>query len=269
MTEINLSSYEDIKIAIVDRIGTLTINRPDKSNTVRPQTLAEICRGLDALTEDADVAAIVLRAEGKNFSAGADFAFLDEMKTMSASEIKAQVYAHFQGAAKRLYHCPKPTLALVQGAAVTVGCELALACDFRVIAVNAFFQESWIKLGIMPPLGGLFLLPRMIGLGRASQMVLRGLAVKAEEAERIGLASEVVPLDELAARGQALAAELAATAPLAYASVKQAMHRGLETSMEAEWSANVLNQSILLKSDDFQEGLAAVKARRAPIYRGR
>ena len=264
-----MSDYQDIAVGVADRIGTLTINRPDKGNTVRPQTLAEICRAMDALIADDSVAAIVLRAEGKNFSAGADFAFLDEMKTMSASEIKAQVYAHFQGAARRIYHCPKPTLALVQGAAVTVGCELALACDFRLVADNGFFQESWIKLGIMPPLGGLFLLPRMIGLGRASQMVLRGLPVKAAEAERIGLASEVVPLDDLATRGAALAAELAAAAPLAYASVKQAMHRGLETSMEAEWSSNVLNQSILLKSEDFQEGLAAVKARRAPVYSGR
>ncbi len=264
-----MADYEDIAVGVADRIGTLTINRPEKGNTVRPQTLAEICRALDALTADEEVAAIVLRAEGKNFSAGADFAFLDEMKAMSATQIKAQVYAHFQGAAKRLYHCQKPTLALVQGAAVTVGCELALACDFRLLADDAFLQESWIKLGIMPPLGGLFLLPRMIGLGRAAQMVLRGLPVKAEEAERIGLASEVVPLDELAARGAALATELAAVAPLAYASVKQAMHRGLETSMEAEWSANVLNQSILLKSEDFEEGLAAVKARRAPVYQGR
>jgi enoyl-CoA hydratase/carnithine racemase len=261
--------FEDITVGVTDRIGTLAFNRPAKGNTVRPQTLAEICRGLDQLTQDNAVAAIVLRAEGRHFSAGADFAFLEQMDAMSAGAIKAQVYDHFQGAARRLYHCPKPTLALVQGAAVTVGCELALACDFRVLADNAFMQESWIRLGIMPPLGGLFLLPRMIGLGRASRMVLQGQAVKADEAERIGLAGEVVPLDDLAARGAALAAELAAMAPLAYAAVKQAMHRGLETSMEAEWSANVNNQALLLKSEDFQEGLAAVKAKRAPVYHGR
>jgi len=264
-----MTEYEDITISVADRIGTLTINRPEKRNTVRLQTMAEICSALDRLTADEAVAAIVLRAEGKHFSAGADFAFLEAMEAKSASEIKAQVYEHFQGAAKRLYHCPKPTLALVQGAAVTVGCELALACDFRLLADDAFLEESWIKLGIMPPLGGLFLLPRLIGLGRASQMVLRGIPVTAVEAERIGLASEVVPLDALAERGRALAGELAAMAPLAYAAVKQAMHRGLETSMEAEWSANVNNQAILLKSEDFREGLAAVKGRRAADYRGR
>lgn len=264
-----MADYEDIALAVSDRIGTLTINRPERGNTVRPQTLAEICRGMDALTNDDAVGAILIRAEGKNFSAGADFAFLDELTRMTPSEVKSQIYAHFQGAARRIYHCPKPTIAAVQGAAVTVGCELALACDFRVVAENAFFQESWIKLGIMPPLGGLFLLPRMVGLGRASQMVLRAQAVKAAEAERIGLASEVVPVDGLDARGRELAAELAAIAPLAYSAIKLAMHRGLETSMEAEWSSNVLNQAILLGTADHREGLDAVKARRAPVFQGK
>ncbi|MDO7842320.1 enoyl-CoA hydratase/isomerase family protein [Sphingomonas immobilis] len=264
-----MNDYEDITVGRAGPIGTLTLARPEKGNTLRPQTLAEICRGMDELIADAGVKAIVFAADGKHFCAGADFAFLDDLTQMPASDIKAQIYAHFQGAAKRIYTCPKPTVALVQGAAVTVGCELALACDFRIVAENAFFQESWIKLGIMPPLGGLFLLPRLIGLGRASQMVLLGQAVKAAEAERIGLAGEIVAADALAERGAAFAGELAAIAPLAYASVKEALHRGLETSMEAEWSANVLNQAILLGTEDFREGLAAVKAKRAPVFAGR
>ncbi|QKS00344.1 enoyl-CoA hydratase/isomerase family protein [Sphingomonas sp. CL5.1] len=264
-----MTEYDDIIVGRAGRIGTLTFNRPEKGNTLRPQTLAEVCCGLDELIADPEVRAIVLAATGKHFCAGADFSFLDELTRMPASDIKAQIYAHFQGAAKRLYTCSKPTLALVQGAAVTVGCELALACDFRIVAETAFFQESWIKLGIMPPLGGLFLLPRLAGLGRASQMVLLGQAVKAVEAERIGLAGEVVPVDMLAGRGAAFAEELAAIAPLAYASVKEALHRGLETSMEAEWSANLLNQALLLGTEDFREGLDAVKAKRAPVFGAR
>ncbi|WEK42418.1 MAG: enoyl-CoA hydratase/isomerase family protein [Candidatus Sphingomonas colombiensis] len=264
-----MMKYEDIAVGRAGRIGTLTLNRPEKGNTLRPQTLAEICAGLDELTADPDVGVIVLDAAGKHFCAGADFSFLDDLTQMPASDIKAQIYKHFQGAAKRLYQCPKPTLALVQGAAVTVGCELALACDFRIVAENAFFQESWIKLGIMPPLGGLFLLPRLVGLGRAAQMVLLGQAVKAEEAGRIGLAGEIVAVDTLADRGSAFAKDLAAIAPLAYASVKEGLHRGLETSMEAEWSSNLLNQAILLGTEDFKEGLAAVKGKRPPVFAGR
>lgn len=263
-----LSEFEDIRVDRRDRIGFLTINRPERGNTVRPKTLAEIRAAMDQLIGDHDIAAVVLRAEGKNFSAGADFEFLDALTRTPVPQISAQIYQNFQGAARSIYHCPKPTLALIAGAAVTVGCELALACDFRIAAEDAVLQESWIKLGLMPPLGGLFLLPRLIGLGRASQMVLRGLAVKAEEALRIGLVSEVVAREALAARGDALATELTMTAPLAYAAVKAALHRGLETSMEAEWSANVAHQAVLLSSDDFKEGLAAVKAKRPAAFRG-
>ena len=264
-----MTAFEDIRVEVADRIGTLTIARPEQRNTVRPQTLAEICAAMDQLTDDDAVGAIVLRAEGEHFSAGADFKFLGLMTEMAAGEVRDQVYTHFQGAARRIYNCPKPVVAAVQGAAITVACELALACDFRVVAKGAFFQESWIKLGIMPPLGGLFLLPRMIGLGRASQMVLHAIAVQAEEAERIGLASEVVPLDQLEARSRELAAELAAAAPQAYSAIKLALRRGLETTMEAEFSANVLNQALLLSSEDFKEGLDAVKGRRKPEFKGR
>jgi enoyl-CoA hydratase/carnithine racemase len=261
-------SFEDIKVTVADGVGVLSFNRPDRGNAVRLQTLAEICTALDTLEADAQVKAIVVRGEGKHFCAGADFSFLDDLTQLSAVEIQNQVYRYFQGAARRLYHSRKPTIALVAGAAVTVGCELALACDFRLVAHSARFQESWIKLGLMPPLGGLFLLPRLIGLGRAKQMVLRGDAVDAEAAVAMGLAMEVVAASELDARGNQLAQELSRSAPLAYRSVKQALHRGLETGMEAEWSANVQNQAVLLSSQDFREGLRAVKEKRAPVFDG-
>ena len=169
--------YEDILVERRGELGWITINRPERRNAVRPQSLTEICQALDELTADASVRAIVLAGEGKHFSAGAEFSFLEDLQAMPAAQIKAQIYAHFQGAARRLYHCRKPTLALVNGAAITVGCELALACDVRLVTPTALFQESWVKLGLIPPLGGLFLLPRLVGLGRASEMCLNGRAV--------------------------------------------------------------------------------------------
>src|SRR3546814_19474873 len=120
---------------------------------------------------------------------------------MRATEIKDMVYANFQGAARAIYRSPKPTLALVQGAAVTVGCELALACDFRLAADNAMFQESWIRPGIMPPLGGPFLLPRIVGLGRPMEVCLRGRKVRAESPAALGLVSEVAADDAPASPG--------------------------------------------------------------------
>lgn len=250
-------------------IARVMVARADTGNASTPEMLGEIRDAFLALSEDAGVHAIILAAEGKHFSVGADFGFLERLTGTPASEIKSTVYANFQGAAKAIYRCPKPTVALVQGAAITVGCEIALACDFRIAADNARFQESWIKLGIMPPLGGLFLLPRLIGLGRAMEMCLLGRPVGAEEAQQIGLVSEIVASDGLAARGEAFAAELAGIAPLAYATVKQSLQRGLESSMEAEWQANLPNQALLLGSNDFREGLAAVTERRAPIFSGR
>lgn len=264
-----MSEFEDIAVAVEDGVGTLTIDREEANNSVRPQTLREICEAMDVLAADDAVRVIVLMGSGRHFSAGADFAFLDGLTTTPPAAIKSEIYAHFQGAARRIYRCAKPTLALVQGAAVTVGCELALACDFRIAAEDAMFQESWIKLGIMPPLGGTFLLPRIVGLARAKEMCLRARAVKAKEALDIGLVSEVVALDALEARGRELAAELAAAAPQAYAVIKEAVHRGLETGIEAEWTANVANQAVLLSSEDFAEGLDAVKNRRAPDFKGR
>jgi len=261
--------YTDITVEIADGIGTLSFDRPDKGNAVHPDMLREVCGALDALAADDTVKAIVLRGNGKNFSAGADFRFLDGLTTTPPAQVQHQVYSWFQGAARRLYRCRKPTVAAVQGAAVTVGCELALACDFRIVAEDAFFQESWIKLGIMPPLGGLFLLPRMVGLGRAMQMALRAEEIKAEQALAIGLACKVVAPDDLVQRSAAFAAELAALPPLAYATVKESLQRGLETSMDAEWTANVGKQAVLLSTEDFREGLMAAKERRKPNFAGK
>jgi len=249
-------------------IAAVVVARADIGNASSPEMLGEIRDAFAMLSTDRDVRAIIFSAEGKHFSVGADFAFLQRLAKMNAVEIKETVYANFQGAARAIYRCPKPTLALVQGAAVTVGCELALACDFRVAADNAMFQESWIKLGIMPPLGGTFLLPRLVGLGRAMDMCLRGKQVRAEEALQIGLVGEVVARDDLAARGLELARELAASAPLGYATVKQSIQRALESSMDAEWQANLSNQALLLGSKDHREGLSAITEKRAPKFSG-
>jgi len=251
-----------------DGVAAVVVDRADIGNASSPDMLGEIRDAFAALSTERDVRAIIFAAEGKHFSVGADFAFLKKLTAMAASEIKDTVYANFQGAARAIYRCPKPTLALVQGAAVTVGCELALACDFRVAADNAMFQESWIKLGIMPPLGGTFLLPRIVGLGRAMEMCLRAKQVYAEEALSIGLVSEVVAKQDLAARGMEFARELSASAPLGYATVKQSIQRALESSMEAEWQANLPNQALLLGSMDHREGLAAVTEKRTPLFRG-
>lgn len=253
--------YSHIRITRSDD-GTagVVVARPEIGNASSPEMLGEIRDAFVALGDDADVRAIVLSAEGRHFSVGADFAFLERLGTLPAQQIRDTVYSRFQGAARAIYRCPKPTLALVQGAAVTVGCELALTCDFRIAADTARFQESWVKLGILPPLGGLFLLPRLVGLGRAMDICLLGRPVLAQEALAIGLVGEVVAADLLATRGEAFARELSQIPAMAYASIKQGLQRGMESAMEAEWQANLSAQALLLGSDDFRQRLAATKA---------
>lgn len=260
--------YEDLVVESSGPVGWIKINRPDRRNALRRETLVEICRAVDELAAAPGVRALVLAGEGKHFAAGAEFSFLEGLKTTPAPELKSQIYAHFQGAARRLHLCPKPTIAAVAGAAVTVGCELALACDFRLVSPTAEFHESWIKLGLLPPLGGLFLLPRLVGAGRAAEIVLAGRPIGAEEAVRIGLASEVVAADSLRQRTQAFAEQLAALPPLAYAAIKEGLRRGAESSMEKEWATNVLAQAMLLGTQDFAEGLAAVVEKRPGVFVG-
>lgn len=263
------TQYQDVVVGIEAAVGTIAIHRPDAHNAVRAQTMDDIGSAVAALTADSSVRAIVLTAIGKHFVSGAEFSFLQDLAVTPALVVKDRVYRSFQGAARALWHCPKPTLCAFSGAAVTVGCELSLVCDYRIVSDTAFFQESWIKLGILPPLGGMMLLPRLVGLGAATDMVLRGRPMKADEALRTGLVMEMVPVAELDARRQSFAEELTRVAPQAYALAKQGLHRGLESTMEQEWASNVLAQAVLLGSEDFKEGLDAVMHKRVPVFKGR
>jgi enoyl-CoA hydratase/carnithine racemase len=262
-------TYSDIGLVRENRVGVITIDRPHSNNSVRAETMDEIRHAVEALTEDKDVAALMLTSSGKHFVTGAEFGFLQALAATPVLTVKDQVYRSFQGAARALYNCPKPTLAAVSGAAVTVGCELALMCDFRIASETAFFQESWIKLGLLPPLGGMMLLPRLVGLGPATDMVLRGRPMRADEALRLGLVTEVVAAADFATRRLTFAEELSQSAPQAWAAAKQGLRRGLESTMEQEWAANVLAQAMLIGSEDFKEGLGAVMSKRAPAFTGR
>ena len=257
-------AFSDILVTHDGPVASVVLNRPAVGNAIRNETLAELCEALDVVTADPEVGAIVLAAEGKHFQAGADFATLERITRLPAQTVRTEVYELAQGVARRLYHCPKPTVAALQGAVMTIGCELALVCDFRVVAEDARLRDSWILLGAMPPLGGLKMLPALVGMGRAKEIALRGSAVTAEEAVRIGLATELAPRAELRERAHALALELSRLSPVAYREAKMGLHRGLNTPMEDVWQTSSFVQASLLTSDDFRERLAAVRAGKPP-----
>lgn len=250
-------------------VGRITLNRPDVMNALTPPFMREIRDAVAALEADEAIRAIIVDAAGRGFSAGGDVGFLDDMATMDPFEIKKTVYAAFGACVRTLKLCTKPTIAAVSGPAVGAGCEIALACDFRIAAPSAMFCESWINLGLISPLGGMLLLPRIVGLGKATEMLMLGTRVDAQEALRIGLVTEVVAGEALAGRVDAIAAQLAAGAPLGLQAMKEGLRRGMESTLAAEWEHNIYVQSMLIDSDDFAEGVAAMRDKRRPQFRGR
>ena len=257
---------DDMIVQIEDRIGTITFCRPDSMNSFTPEYLGRLIDVIGDLERNESVRVIVLTGAGPAFSSGGDTAFLRRLSEMTPVQIRDTVYRYFGGAAKAVKLCSKPTIAAVNGPAVGAGCEIAVACDFRVVARDAFFCESWIDLGIIPPLGGMFLLPRLVGLGRATDMVMRGVRVYGDEAKAIGLANEVVDHEKLAEAAHKLAVELAAKAPLALSIAKDGLRRGLESLMAGEWEFNVFAQSLLLNGKDFAEAVQAIAEKRKPHY---
>jgi enoyl-CoA hydratase/carnithine racemase len=261
--------HHHIVVDRIDGVGRITFNRPEVLNAFTPAMLAEVKAALSAFEEDAQVRSILFIGKGTSFSSGGDLGFLDELTSATPTQIKDNVYRYFAGTVRAVKLCPKPTIAAVRGHAVTAGCELAIACDIRIASETAVFAESWIKLGLTAPLGGLVLLPRIVGLTKATEMLLTGRRVLAKEAEHIGLVTRVVPDDKLEEEAMAVARDLAAGPPRALAAVKDGLRRGLEGRLADEMDFALFNQATLICSEDYKEGLAALKARRAPRFTGR
>ncbi|MBI3634705.1 MAG: enoyl-CoA hydratase/isomerase family protein [Candidatus Rokubacteria bacterium] len=179
------------------------------------------------------------------------------------------VYGTFQRPIRAIRTMTKPVIAAVNGAAVGAGCELAVASDFRIASTHARFGEVWIGIGCIPALGGMYLLPRIVGLTRAMEMILTGEIIDAGEARRIGLVSRVAPPEALLDEALALAARLARGPARALAAAKAAINRGLGTALDDELTATVTAQMACFRTRDFAEGVRALAERRAPRFTGR
>lgn len=157
----------------------------------------------------------------------------------------------------------------MRGAATGAGLELALACDFRLCTKEAFLAETWIKLGLIDPLGGMSLLPRLVGLAKANEILLMGEGLTGEEAERIGLVNRAVPENELEELAKKWSAKLSAGAPLALQAMKEGIRRGLTQSLDEMANQNIAVQSQLIGSEDFKEGVRAVFEKDKANFQGK
>lgn len=257
------TAYGDsISVVLDGHVATVTFNRPP-NNHVSVPTMRDLADALEDCDRNNQVRAVVLRSEGKPFCAGADLVAPDGIGGTGMSGIN-ELYDQ----AVRLFSIETPIVVAVQGAAVGAGLGLALVGDFRVAAPEARFSANFVKLGFHPGFGLTHTLPRLVGEQRAALMFLTGRRVKAEEGLAWGLVDEVVPLENLTAAAQALAAEIAENAPLAVVATRKTLRAQLAADVRAQTNHEHEQQTILRATNDFAEGVKAVQERRAGQFTG-
>jgi len=260
------SASQNVLYEVVDRIAWVTINRPDKLNALNRATVIAIADAARRAVSDPDVGVIALTGAGeKAFVAGADIA---EMAALDPRE--AQSFAHeLNDGLGTLESSPKPVLAAVNGFALGGGCELAMACHVRIAADTAKFGQPEVGLGLIPGAGGTQRLQRLVGRGRALDLILTGDMVDAAEAMRIGLVERVVPADELRARVGDYAKKLLSKGPLALARALDAVLSGGEMALPEALRLEASLFGLCFATEDMREGTRAFVEKRKPLFTGR
>lgn len=258
----------DILLSIVDRIGLITLNRPEKLNAFAGRMREELADTFREVAEDDAIRVVVLTGAGRAFCAGADIGYMGQLierEDWGAAKALVDVGATVVSLIEAM---DKPVLAAVNGPAAGGGANLALACDVRIAAASASIGQTFNKIGLHPDWGGTYFLPRLIGTGRALELVFSGEMIGAEEALRIGLFNRVVGDDAVIAETLALARNLALKPPLAVATAKRSIRDSHQRSLQDALQLETEQQLRLFKSADAREGVAAFLEKRAPVYRG-
>ena len=244
-------------------IAYVTLNRPSVLNALNGALLADLRAALEDARDDTSVRGVILTGTGdKAFAAGADIGQLAKASAVEAEQSSRST----QETLGLIENLGKPVIAAINGFALGGGCEAALVCTIRIAVPHARFGQPEVKLGVIPGGGGTQRLPRLVGKGRALQLMLTGGMIDAEEAYRIGLVNEIVPAGELIARAEAILGEIAANAPLAIRYAIQAVNSGSQSEgivLEASYFG------LLAGTEDKKEGTAAFLEKRAPQFRGR
>ena len=255
--------HGNISVEHNGHLAIIEIHRPPH-NYVSIPLMKELADVLERIDLDPEIRCCVLATEGKSFSAGADFSTPTDI-AQPGSEGVRQLYVE----AVRLFATKKPIIALVQGAAVGAGLGLALVADFRIAGPEARFSANFVKLGFHPGFGITYTLPRIIGEQKALLMCLSGRRIKAEQALEWGMVDEIVPIDELRAAGIKFAEEIAENAPLALLATRKTLRKDLAAAVKAQTEIEAREQALLRDTEDFAEGVRAVRERRAGKFSGR
>ncbi len=258
--------YETLFCEKRDGIAFVTIHRPEKLNALNQQVMSELRACFEHLRDDAETRAVILTGSGdKSFVAGADINELAVQTPVGGKEMSLSG----QRTLDLIENLGKPVIAAVNGFALGGGCELAMACTLRIASENARFGQPEVKLGIIPGYAGTQRLPRLVGKGRALEMLLAGEPISAQEAYRIGLINQIVPLKDLLATAESLARKIMASGPLAVRFAMEAVNHGMEmTEAEGQFLEATLF-GLCCTTEDKNEGTRAFLEKRPPKFVGR
>ena len=259
-------TFDNLLVERDDAVAVVTLNRPKVLNALNGQTLSELSAAMASLKGDAGVRAIVLTGAGeKSFVAGAD---INELAVLSPVAGKEHARAG-QQVFNAIEQLGKPVIAAINGFALGGGCELAMACTLRLAADTARFGQPEINLGLIPGYAGSQRLPRLVGKGRALEILLTGEMIGAARAYEIGLVNRVVPAPELMTEARKLARALASKAPIAVRYIIEAVNQGLDTPFAAGEFLETSLFGTIASSDDMREGTKAFLEKRPPVWQGK
>jgi enoyl-CoA hydratase len=257
--------YTNLTFDVRDRIATITINRPDKLNALNDATIAELSEAIDEVGRRKDIGGAIVTGSGaKAFVAGADISELSTQGSLDGrtrAMVGQRIFSKFE-------QSQKPVIAAINGFALGGGLELALACHIRVASDNAKVGLPEVKLGIGPGYGGTQRLPRLVGKGRALELMLTGVPVDAAEAYRIGLVNKVVPQAELIGAAEAMMKVMLANGPIALGFVIEAVNRGLDTTLEEGLVIEANHFGLIATTSDMKEGMGAFLEKRPAAFKG-
>ena len=257
-------NFKNIVTEIEDGIGLITINRPELRNALDLDTLREMETALEGWLYDERVRVVIFTGSGdKSFAAGADIAKLHKRTMIEA------LLPNMTATYRKIEMYDKPTIAAINGFALGGGLELALACDIRIAAVNAKLGLPELNLAVLPGAGGTQRLSRIIGKGKALELILTGDIMTADKAEQLGLVSRTVTLEELIPAAKEYARKISAKGPLAARLAKAVIHRGADLDMESALYLEKLAQTILMGTEDKIEGTQAFLNKRSPEFKGK
>jgi len=261
-------SYETIIWEQAGAVGRLTLNRPQTLNAWTAQFGAELKQAVEREAAQDSVRAVLVTGAGRGFSSGADLKAGFDPAEDGMPDIKKELHGIYHPAIAGIRRLPKPVVAAVNGAAVGIGCSLALACDLLLAAESAFFGLAFVNIGLMPDGGSTALVPPAVGKARAFQMALLGERIPAPQALEWGLVNWVYPDDRLMDEADALVSKLAAGPTRSYASSKQALNNFLYGDLDAQLDLEAELQHALGRTKDFLEGTAAFVEKREPSFSG-